>query len=129
MKRASQVLLNPKLGSKLKTTLEAEQAVAFGAWRAAVGKRIAELTYAAGFEKGTLRIYVEDKVWQAQLAALMPQILKRIHDVTGIPLVRDVTVRVMPGRRGPAVETQPVRDEVDGIEDPMLRRVYQRKKA
>jgi Dna[CI] antecedent, DciA len=129
MERASQLLLNSKLGSKT----GGEAAVAKGAWRSAVGKRLDGLTYAAAFEKGTLRVYVEDLVWQAQLAALKPQILANIRKVTGRDLVRDIELRVMPGRRGPAMETQIVRahdaDSTDNIEDPILRRAFQRKQA
>ena len=129
MERASQLLLNSKLGSKT----GGEAAVAKGAWRSAVGKRLDGLTFAAAFEKGTLRVYVEDLVWQAQLAALRPQILAKMRKVTGRDLVHNIELRVMPGRRGPAMETQIVRtldaDSTDNIEDPILRRAFQRKQA
>ena len=121
MERASQLLLNPKLGSKT----GGETTVAQAAWRSAVGKRLADVTYASTFEKGTLRVYVEDKVWQAQLTALAPQILAKMRKMTGRELVTNVEIRVMPGRRGPKSETQVVRDDCTGIEDPFLRKAYQ----
>ena len=125
MERASKLLLNPKLGAKL----GGEQTVAQAAWRSAVGKRLSELTYAATLEKGVLKVYVEDWVWQAQLTSLKPQILTKMTKMTGRELVHDVELRIMPGRRGPMRESQIVREAADDIQDPMLRRAFKRKQA
>jgi predicted nucleic acid-binding Zn ribbon protein len=120
MERASKLLLKSKLGSKV----GGAETVAQAAWRAGVGKRLAEKTHAASFAEGTLRVYVEDRDWVAQLTPLKTQILGKMSKIGG-ELVRDVEFRVMPGRRGPVRETQAVRSEGDGIEDPLLRHVYE----
>jgi predicted nucleic acid-binding Zn ribbon protein len=126
MERASQLLLDSKLGSKV----GGARSVAQGAWRSAVGARLARLTHAASLEGGILTVYVDDPVWVSQFEVLKPQILTKMRKLTSKQLVNDLRFRIMPGRRGPALATEPVRDrETEAIEDPLLRRIFRRKQA
>jgi hypothetical protein len=103
--------------------------IACGAWKKAVGKRIAARTRALKLVRTTLVIEVEDDVWRKNLWSLRYQILRNLEKAIGPELVSDVEFRVMPPRLGPQREVedrlilQPL-DEADGIADPGLRRIY-----
>jgi hypothetical protein len=125
MERASQLLLASKAASKLAS----EETVAQASFRAAVGKRLAAFVHPGSLEGGRLHLYVEDGVWREQLIVLAPQILDKMHKIMGRASVRELQFRVMPGRRGPARATTPVRDDSEEIADPMLRRIFRRKQA
>ena len=103
--------------------------IACGAWKKAVGKRIAASTRALKLVRTTLVIEVEDDVWRKNLWSLRYQILRNLEKAIGPELVSDVEFRVMPLRFGPQREVeerlilQPL-DEADDIADPGLRRIY-----
>ncbi len=73
---------------------------------------------------------MEDAVWQRQLSVLKRQILKRLEEVVGTSVVRDVEYRVAPRRRLPqrALEPRKDRDEADQIQDPVLRAIYRQQR-
>jgi hypothetical protein len=100
-----------------------------GAWKKAVGKRIASRTRALKLVRATLVVEVEDDIWRKNLWSLRYQILRNLEKTIGPELVSDLELRVMPQRLGPQRETeerlilQPL-DEADLISDPGLRRIY-----
>jgi hypothetical protein len=97
-------------------------------WPDAVGKKIAAHTRVAKMVRARLIVEVEDRIWQRQLFALTPFILKNLEKSLGSGLVEDVEFRIVPRRREPQRATHPVpdavRDEADGIADPVLRGLY-----
>jgi predicted nucleic acid-binding Zn ribbon protein len=109
--------------------------LACASWSSAVGKRIASHTRATRLVRTRLVIEVEDAIWQRQLFALTPHILKNLERSLGSGLVDDLEFRVIPRRREPqramAVTAGTSLDEADAIADPILRGIYRasRKKA
>jgi hypothetical protein len=103
--------------------------IACGAWKKAVGKRIAERTRAVKLVRSTLVVEVEDDVWRKNLWGFRYQILRNLEKAIGPAIVTDVELRVMPPRREPQRDTgkslvlTPV-DDADTIGDPGLRRIY-----
>ncbi|HWE49568.1 MAG TPA: DUF721 domain-containing protein [Bryobacteraceae bacterium] len=103
--------------------------IACGAWKRAVGKRIADHTHAAKLVRNTLVVEVEDDIWKKNLWGLRYQILRNLEKAVGPEIVHELELRVMPPRREPQRDTgdrlvlEPV-DEADAIADPGLRRVY-----
>jgi hypothetical protein len=103
------------------------------AWKGAVGKKVAEHTRASKLVRNTLVVEVEDWLWQRNLMGLSRQILKNIDKVVGPGIVTDLEFRILPPRRGPQVALASVPhfeagDEASGIADPVLRRIYRRKR-
>ena len=100
--------------------------IACGAWKKAVGKRIAERTRAVKLVRNTLVIEVEDDVWRRNLWGLRYQILRNLEKAIGPEIVTEVELRVMPLRREPQRdlgERIPL-DDAENISDPGLRRIY-----
>ena len=137
MERASKLLRSLGLPAEAMTAEE----LACGAWGGAVGKKVAAHTRAAKLVRTRLVVEVEDAVWQRQLLALAPHILRNLDKSLGSGLVDDLEFRVVPRRREPqraraasvaagATSALPY-DEAEGIEDPVLREIYRasRKKA
>src|SRR6266853_5042433 len=104
------------------------QELVCAAWSAAVGKRIARHARAERLVRTKLIVGVDDVVWQRQLFSMSRMILSKLADIVGAGLVDDVEFRISPPRRGPqrAERSTPSKpeDEADGIEDPVLRRIY-----
>ena len=98
------------------------------AWSATVGKRIARHARAERLVRTKLIVGVDDAVWQRQLFTMSRIILGKLAESVGAGLVDDVEFRIAPERRGPqrAERSRPAspEDEADGIEDPVLRRIY-----
>ncbi|MGH9631030.1 MAG: DUF721 domain-containing protein, partial [Bryobacteraceae bacterium] len=126
MERAGRVL------GKLKHSSVPDEELARAAWPLAVGKRIAGRTVCTGLVRSRLVVEVEDAVWQRQLFALRGQILAKLEETTGRPVVSELEFRVAATRRPPGREErtaipsagQPANDEADAIEDRVLRKVY-----
>ena len=95
-------------------------------WAPAVGPKVAAHTQAVWFSEKRLVVEVEDATWQRQLMVLKSQILKRLEEVLGQPLVGDIELRLRPRRRMPqrADAPRPSQDEADRISDPVLRSIY-----
>jgi predicted nucleic acid-binding Zn ribbon protein len=126
MERAGKLISKLKLPSGSITP----QDLALAGWTEAVGKRIANHTRALSLVTDRLVVEVEDPIWQRQLAVLKTQILKRLEEVLGAPLVRQVEFRIAVRRREPqrAAQARPSKDEADRIEDPVLRTIYKQQR-
>jgi hypothetical protein len=133
MERASRLIRSLCLPGE---TVNLEELVR-NAWPVAVGRKIAVHTRATRMVRTRLLVEVEDAVWQRQLFALTPFVLKNLDKALGQGVVEDIEFRVMPLRREPqhAPRSAPgalfAPDEADRIADPVLRVIYKasRKKA
>ncbi len=61
-----------------------------GAWAEAVGEGVAERTQPMRIEKGVLFLKVTNSVWMQQLQFMKELIIKKLHEITGMDLVRDL---------------------------------------
>lgn len=131
MERAGRIL------AKWKGSQQAAEpaALAEAAWRVAVGPKIAAHTLSASLVRRHLVVEVEDETWRRQLAAMRPFILRNLARELGPGVVETIELRLAPARKGPAraeaprtaaLRKPPVRDEADGISDPVLRKLYDR---
>ena len=113
--------------------LASEEQVACAAWPAAVGKKIAVHTKAIGLVRSRLVVEVEDAVWQRQLFSLRMQIIARMEQALGRPIVTELEFRVGVPKRAPqrAETGSRLLDEAESISDPILRNLYRasRKRA
>jgi len=106
--------------------------IACGAWKRAVGKKIALRTRALKLVRTTLVVEVEDELWRRNLWSLRYQVLRNLEKALGPEIVKDVEFRVMPPRFGPQREEHTAAeksreglcDEAESIVDPGLRRIY-----
>ncbi len=102
------------------------------AWPGAVGKKIALHARASRMVRDRLIVEVEDRVWQKQLFALTPMILKNLQRELGPGMVEDIEFRVVPRRIEPQLASRSTQDrgqsldEADQIADPYLREIYRR---
>ena len=129
MNQASRIIA--RIAGSGESDVFSTERVACGCWKKAVGKRLADKTRAAKLVRNTLVVEVEDDVWRRQLWALRWHILRNVEKAIGPDIVKELEFRVMPPRREPQRESRtamplfdPRADEADGIEDPMLRRIY-----
>jgi len=130
MERASTLIRGLRLPGE---ALDAADLARAG-WAQAVGPKIASHTRPARMVRGRLVVEVEDKIWQRQLFALTPYILRNLAKHLGAGVVEDLEFRVMPRGRGPQRAEQAVPrpgDEAENITDPVLRDIYRasRKRA
>lgn len=103
--------------------------IACGAWKKAVGAKIAVRTRALKLVRNTLVVEVEDDIWRKNLWSLRYQILRNLEKAVGPGIVTEMEFRVMPPRMQPARESEErlalqTPDEADQIADPGLRRIY-----
>jgi hypothetical protein len=106
--------------------------LAFAAWPAAVGKRIAVHACPQALVRGTLVVEAEDGIWQKQLFHLRFDILAKLSEVLGSGVVTDLEFRVARGNDVPRRPPQSAQshsdslapDEADSIQDPVMRIVY-----
>jgi len=106
--------------------------IALGAWKKAVGKRLAEHTHPLKLVRDRLVVEVEDEVWRKNLWGLRFQILRNLEKAVGNQIVADIEFRVMPPRRQAQRETksalplsaEELADEASSIADPGIRRIY-----
>jgi hypothetical protein len=135
MRRAGSFLAELKLPGDIVSTED----IAIRAWPVAIGKRIARHARAVSLVGQRLVVEVEDAIWQRQLFSLRDQILRKLDQATGTPVVKQLEFRVAPPRRLPQPEILPAGrgpqsespDDGSLIADPVLRKLYQvsRKKA
>jgi hypothetical protein len=117
-------------GMKGATVIASPERIACGAWKRAVGERLAVRTRPVKLVRDRLVVEVEDEIWRDSLWKLRFQILRNIEKEIGPEIVSDLTFVVAPPRREPQRETAapPAAlvspDESDAIADPGLRRVY-----
>jgi predicted nucleic acid-binding Zn ribbon protein len=102
--------------------------IACGAWKKAVGKKVALRTRALKLVRDTLVVEVEDEIWRKHLWSLRYQILRNLEKALGPEIVTAVELRVMPPRFGPQREERAAiampLDDAESIADPGLRRIY-----
>lgn len=107
--------------------------IACGAWKSAVGKRIAARTRAVKLVRNTLVVEVDDEIWKKNLWGLRYQILRNLEKAVGPEIVHELELRIMPMRLGPQRDNGErlvlsavvgPQDDADAIADPGLRRIY-----
>jgi predicted nucleic acid-binding Zn ribbon protein len=137
MERAARLIKNKKVSREILSDEDIARAV----WPTAVGKAIAAHTSRLKLVRTTLVVEVEDAMWQKQLHFLSRQIVARVRKLTGSDTVQDVEFRIgVPRREVQRAETNgnevfgmldASKDDADGIEDPVLKKVYRlsRRKA
>lgn len=132
MERAARLITNNKLSKKVFSDEDLARAV----WPNAVGKAIAANTSRMKLVRHKLVVDVEDAIWQRQLHMLSHQILDRLWRVMGSKQIEELEFRIAVPKRQPQraesrESTPAVYDEADGIQDAVLKKVYQlsRKKA
>jgi hypothetical protein len=117
-------------GMKGVAAVTSPERIACGAWKRAVGKRLAVRTRALKLVRDRLVVEVEDEIWRESLWKLRFQILRNIEKEIGTEIVADLQFVVAPPRREAQRESSPQPatpmnpDESDAIADPGLRRVY-----
>ena len=133
MQRASQIIgrisTAPARSSNPSPVFDSEQ-IACAAWARAVGAKLARHTRAAKLVRGRLVVEVEDEIWKRNLFSLSRHVMANLDKAIGPGIVTDIEFRVLPRRRDPqrALALDPNKsleaDEADGIQDPVLRRLY-----
>jgi predicted nucleic acid-binding Zn ribbon protein len=130
MERAGKALAKLKLSEAI-----SPDQLAFAAWPAAVGERIAAHVWPKALVRGRLILEAEDGVWQKHLLHLSPQVLGKISELLGSGIVTDLafsTPSAAP-RRPPQPAASHGKsassDEADRIEDPGMRIVYKQARA
>jgi hypothetical protein len=106
--------------------------LAFAAWPAAVGKRIAVHACPQALVRGTLVVEAEDGIWQKQLFHLRFDILAKLSEVLGSGVITDLEFRIarvdqIPRRPPQSAQSHSdslAPDEADSIQDPVMRIVY-----
>ena len=126
MERAGRLIA----GLKLPAGSVSLEELARRAWPVAVGKRIAAHTRPSSMVGSRLIVEVEDAVWQRQLGTLERQILEKLDAVVGRLTISAIEFRIAVPRRPPrrAEKPEAVKDEADGIQDPVLRIIYREKR-
>src|SRR5271156_1916585 len=89
MERAGKTLAKLKLSDAI-----SPDALAFAAWPAAVGKRIAIHACPRALVRGSLVVDAEDAIWQKQLFHLRYDILAKLTEVLGSGIVTDLEFRI-----------------------------------
>ncbi len=82
--------------------------LAFAAWPAAVGERIAAHVWPKALVRGRLILEAEDAVWQKHLLHLSPQVLGKISELLGSGIVTDLAFRRPPPPRAVRRNRRPV---------------------
>ena len=125
MERAGKALAKLRLSDAISS-----DQLAFVAWPAAVGKRIAVHACPKALVRGTLVIETEDAIWQKQLFHLRFDILAKLVEVLGSGVVTDLEFRIAratprrPPQSAQSHSETAVPDEAESIEDPGMRIVY-----
>jgi predicted nucleic acid-binding Zn ribbon protein len=112
-----------RLIGKLKLEVDDPELRARAAWKVAAGKKIAEHTRAVALVRGSLRVEVEDQIWQRQLKTLSGFLLRNLEKALGEALVTDIDFRPMPKRREPqrAERARGTEDVLDPVLDLLYR--------
>jgi predicted nucleic acid-binding Zn ribbon protein len=120
MERATKLLRQYRFANRCVTPDQLVQAV----WTRAVGEKVAAHSSIRGLWDGKLVVHVDDRIWQENLTTLSGQILGNLARLLGDGMVRDIEFRAGVPKRAPAREERVVRGDDDGIEDPILSRIY-----
>jgi len=125
MERAGKALAKLKLSDAI-----SPDQLAFAAWPAAVGKRIAVHACPKALVRGCLVVEAEDAIWQKQLFHLRFDILAKLTEVLGGGIVTDLEFRTAgaaprrPPQSAQSHSESASPDEADRIEDPVMRILY-----
>jgi hypothetical protein len=125
MERAGKSLAKLKLSDAI-----SPDQLAFAAWPAAVGKRIAVHACPKALVRGSLVVETDDAIWQKQLFHLRFDILAKLAEVLGGGIVTDLEFRIAKAvpRRPPQSALSHgesvVPDDADSIADPVMRILY-----
>jgi predicted nucleic acid-binding Zn ribbon protein len=126
MERAGKALAKLKLSDAI-----SPDQLAFAAWPAAVGKRIAMHACPKALVRGSLVVEAEDAIWQKQLFHLRFDILAKLTEVLGGGIVTDLEFRIakaaVPRRPPQSAQSHGktlAPDDADSIEDPVMRILY-----
>jgi predicted nucleic acid-binding Zn ribbon protein len=130
MERAGKALAKLKLSEAIAT-----DQLAFAAWTAAVGERIARHACPKALVRGSLWVEVEDWIWQQQLFQLRFDILAKISELVGSGIVTGLEFRTAgatprrPPQSAKSHGESASDDEADRIADPVLRIVYKQSRT
>jgi len=130
MERAGKSLAKLKLSDAI-----SPDHLAFAAWPAAVGKRIAVHACPKALVRGSLVVETDDAIWQKQLFHLRFDILAKLTEVLGGGIVTDLEFRIAKAvpRRPPQVARSHgetiAPDDADSIEDPVMRILYKKARS
>lgn len=77
-------------------SLEVREASAIAAWKHAAGEGLRAHAVPIKLQSETLIVSVADAVWQKQLGAMLAQLLFRVNEILGQPLVKFIDLQVDP---------------------------------
>ena len=97
MKRLDQTAVDA-LRSLLDSQPTTEAKVAF-AWTIAAGPTLARAATVTWSENGTLRVTARTDAWRQELARARPLIARRVADLVGPQVVRQIAIDVVPDER------------------------------
>lgn len=63
---------------------------AVGHWSSVVGPQVARVTEARSIRQGVLVVRVNNGPWRAELQLLKPDIIRKLNDDLGEPIVKDI---------------------------------------
>jgi predicted nucleic acid-binding Zn ribbon protein len=125
MERAGKALAKLKLSAAI-----SDDQLAFAAWPAAVGPRIALHACPTALVRGSLVVEAEDAVWQKQLFHLRFDILAQLTEVLGSGIITDLEFRIAsatprrPPQSAQSHSESVSADDADSIQDPVMRILY-----
>ena len=130
MDPASRILAKWASPSETGQELVSHERLVLGAWKKAVGQRLADRARAIKLVRDRLVVGVDDEVWQKNLWGLRFQIMKNLELAIGPGIVASVEFRVLPRKIEPqrATLAAGAGNESDLIADPGLRRIYRNSK-
>jgi predicted nucleic acid-binding Zn ribbon protein len=130
MERAGKALAKLKLSDAI-----SPDQLAFAAWPAAVGKRIAVHACPKALVRGSLLIETDDAVWQKQLFHLRFDILAKLTEVLGSGIITDLEFRMAgaaprrPPQSAQSHSNSVSPDDADRIQDPVMRILYKQSRT
>ena len=86
----------PAVLKELGSNAEADEAIAFAAWKRCAGELLSTRTAPVEFFENRLVIAVADKTWQRHLEDLSPQMLVKLNDALGQGTVKFIEFRIDP---------------------------------
>jgi predicted nucleic acid-binding Zn ribbon protein len=119
---------------KLSAAISPDQ-LAFAAWPAAVGKRIAVHACPKALVRGSLVIETDDAIWQKQLFHLRFDILAKLSEVLGSGIITDLEFRMAgaaprrPPQSAQSHSNSVSPDDADSIQDPVMRILYKQSRT
>ena len=75
-------LLKNSLGQSLNSLSDDDKLAA--AWPVACGKTMAERAMVIGYDRGVLRVWVENRMWLQQLMTMREQLAREIARIAGV---------------------------------------------